>query len=90
VIQPDSSDARNSAAAATSSGVPSRRTGCWPTSSSCCAAGMRSRFRSVRIVSGAMQFTRTPAAPAWAPAELLRLGERELVALRRALDKLAG
>jgi hypothetical protein len=51
---------------------------------------MRSRFRSVRIVSGAMQFTRTPAAPAWAPAELLRLGERELVALRRALDKLAG
>jgi hypothetical protein len=32
----------------------------------CWAGGIRSRLRSVRIVSGAMQFTRIRYVPAWA------------------------
>ena len=60
VTQDASSEARKRAARATSSGVPSRLSGWSSFRESCWALGMRSRLRSVRITSGAMQFTRMP------------------------------
>src|SRR2546429_258293 len=65
VIQLASSDARNRAACATSSGVPRRRIG-W-TSISCCCIGseIHCLFFAVRIVSGAMAFTWMPNGPTW-------------------------
>src|SRR5437667_205316 len=65
VIQPASSDARNRAACATSSGVPRRLIG-WA-SINCCCIGSEIHwwFFSVRIVSGARAFTRIPNGPTW-------------------------
>src|SRR5207249_1486333 len=73
VIQPASSEARNRAARATSSGIPSRRIGCASISICRCATGMRSLLRSVRIVSGAMQLARIPKGPTWAARSCVRI-----------------
>ncbi len=51
----DSSEARNNAARATSSGVPSRRMGCHSVIACFCASGIICWLRSVRMVSGARQ-----------------------------------
>ena len=58
MIQAAASEARNAAAAATSAGVPSRLSGWIPAQQVCWAAGISSRLRSVRMVSGAMQLAR--------------------------------
>ena len=63
VIHAASSDTRKRAARAMSSGVPSRLIGWASTSDFFCASGIREMFRSVRIVSGAMQLTRIPLGP---------------------------
>src|SRR5438093_6530941 len=73
VIQPASSEARKRAARATSSGIPSRRIGCASINICRCVSGMRSLLRSVRIVSGAMQFTRIPNGPTWAARSCVRI-----------------
>src|SRR6266487_924313 len=66
VIQAASPEARNTAALATSCVVPSRFSGWYSAMAACWAGGIRSWLRSVRIVSGAMQFTLIPCGPAWA------------------------
>jgi hypothetical protein len=66
VIHAAASEARNTAAAATSAGVPSRFRGWNSAQSACWAAGISCRLRSVRMVSGAMQLARIPYGPAWA------------------------
>src|SRR5437773_9222598 len=73
VIQPASSEARKRAARARSSGIPSRRIGCASINICRCVSGMRSLLRSVRIVSGAMQFTRIPKGPTWAARSCVRI-----------------
>src|ERR1700730_1037719 len=67
------SEARYRAASATSSGVPRRLMGCWLISASCWASGMRCLLRSVRIVSGAMQFARIPYGPTWTARSWVRI-----------------
>src|SRR5262245_14362062 len=63
VIQSLSDEARNKAVRATSSGDPRRLRGCESASCACSPAGIILKLRSVRIVSGAMQFTRTLWGP---------------------------
>src|SRR4029450_9370673 len=64
LIHAELSEARNRAALATSSGVPSRRIGWFSRSDSCTCSGICCLFVSVMIVSGAMQLTRMPLGPA--------------------------
>src|SRR5438132_6433968 len=73
VIQPASSEARKRAARAKASGIPRRRIGCASINICRCVSGMRSLLRSVRIVSGAMQFTRIPKGPTWAARSCVRI-----------------
>ena len=72
VIQVDISDARNKAASATSRGTPSRRKGCREIMCSRLSSGILLWFRSVIIVSGAMQLTRIPSGPACAATSRVR------------------
>src|SRR5215467_1994533 len=66
VIQAAASEARKAAALATSWGVPSRLSGWTSAKATCWSLGIRSRLRSVRMVSGAMQLARIPNGPACA------------------------
>src|ERR1700732_5497260 len=54
--------------------------GCWLISASCWASGMRCLLRSVRIVSGAMQFARIPYGPTWTARSWVRISMPPLAA----------
>ena len=103
VIHPEAPAARNNAASATSSGVPSRRTGCCSTSASRWIVDRLERFGLAerRPVPGDRRVRQVVLTPAGErlraelleefhtpPTDLLRLGRKDLEALARLLDQL--